>query len=64
MHNEFMWLADTQEAKIHKLDPDDGTILEEIEISEPEIHGMTLKDNDIWFCCSETRRVCTVPLPI
>ena len=58
-----MWLADTQDCKIHKLDPDSGTVPDEIEIPEPEICGMTLHEREIWFYCVETRRVCTVPLP-
>ena len=58
-----MWLGDTGLGKIHRLDPENGDVLDEIDVPEPEVHGMTLKDGLIWFCCAETRRVCTVPLP-
>ena len=61
--NGNMWLADTQECKIYKINPDNGEVQSEIHIPEPEIHGMTIYDGDIWFCCAETRKVCTVKLP-
>jgi hypothetical protein len=51
-------------AVIHKLDPEDGRVLDEIAAPDPEVHGMTLHDGEIWFCCASTRRVCTVPLPL
>ena len=49
--------------KVHKLDPESGAVRTEIDVPDPEVHGMTLHDGSIWFCCSETRRVCTIPLP-
>ena len=48
---------------IHKLDPDTGKILDQIEVPDPEAHGLTLHDGEIWLCCATTRRVCTIPLP-
>ena len=57
-----MWLADTGARKIHKLNPENGEVLDEIDVPDPEVHGMTLHDGEIWFCCAMTRRVCTVPL--
>jgi len=63
IHNNSMWLADTQDCKIHELDPGSGKIISEIHIEEPEIHGMSRHGNEIWFCCAETRKVCTVQLP-
>jgi streptogramin lyase len=61
--NGGLWCADTQMCKIHRLDPDTGAVTAEIDVPAPEVHGMTLHDGEIWFCCAETRRVCTVPLP-
>ncbi len=46
---------------IHKLDPDTGAILDRIEVPDPEGHGLTLHDGEIWFCCATTCRVCTIP---
>ena len=40
-----------------------GEVLDEIDIPDPEVHGMTVHDGELWFCCAETRRVCTVTLP-
>jgi sugar lactone lactonase YvrE len=50
-------------AKVHRLDPETGEVRQEIDVPEPEVHGMTLHDGDIWFCCAETRRICTIALP-
>ena len=55
-----MWLADTSLCKIHKLDLDDGTVLDEIDVPAPEVHGMTVYGGRIWFACAVTRRICTV----
>jgi streptogramin lyase len=63
MHEGSMWLADTGACKVHKLDPETGDVLDEIDVPAPELHGMTIHDGNLWFCCAETRRVCTVPLP-
>ena len=58
------WLADTGIGKVHRLDPEDGRVLGEIDVPAPEVHGMTLHKGSIWFCCAATRRVCTVALPV
>ena len=36
---------------------------DQIEVPDPEVHGLTLHDGEIWLCCATTRRVCTIPLP-
>ena len=59
---DHMWLADTSLCKIHKMDTSDGTVVEEIDIPSPEVHGMTLFEDTIWFACAMTRRICTVSL--
>ena len=63
VYQGFMWLADTQDCKMQKLDIASGDVLSEIDVEYPEIHGMTIFNGDIWFCCAETRKVCTLPLP-
>ena len=55
-----MWLADTSLCKIHKLDLDDGTVLDEIDVKAPESAGMTVQGDRIWFACTVTRRICSV----
>ncbi|MDE2766465.1 MAG: hypothetical protein OXI70_00020, partial [Chloroflexota bacterium] len=57
-----VWCSDVGLRQIHKLDPATGEIRAAIDVPDPEVHGMTLHNDDIWFCCALTRRVCTVPL--
>lgn len=49
--------------RIYKFNPDDGNVLDEISVPDPEVHGMMLYDGEIWFCCASTRRVCKLTLP-
>ena len=56
-------LHETGGGEIFQLDPHDGTILHHMAIPAPEVHGMTCHQQDIWFCCAVSHRVCTVPLP-
>ncbi len=48
---------------IYKMEPDSGEVRSEVSVPEPELHGMTLRDGQIWFCCATTRRVRSVDLP-
>ena len=57
-----MLLADTTLCKIHKLDMEDGKVLGEIDVPAPEVHGMTVHNDRIWFCCAVSRRVCSVSI--
>lgn len=63
MHGNHLWVADTQDYKIQKLDIGSGSVLEEIHVPERKILGMTVHDGHTWFSCAEARKVCTVPLP-
>ena len=58
-----MGLADTGMAKVHKLDPESSEVLDEMDVPSPEVHGMTVHEGRMWFCCAVTCRVCSVPLP-
>jgi len=49
--------------EIYKIDIEDGTVLDHIHIPEPEVHGLAGYDGRLWFCCTTTNRVCTVPMP-
>ena len=57
-------LGDTTLGIIHNIEPKTGQLLDEINLPEPEIHGVTVHNDKIWFCCAETGRYCTVDLPI
>jgi hypothetical protein len=41
---------------------EDGKVLDEIDIPAPEVHGMTVHDDRIWFCCAVTRRICSISI--
>ncbi len=40
--------------------PHQSEVLDEIHVPDPEVHGLTMHDGDLMFCCAETRRVCRV----
>ena len=63
--DDALWCGETERGgggTIYKLDPQTGEVLHEIQVAEPEVHGMTYYEGNIWFCCAVTYRVCTVPL--
>ena len=57
---ETIWCADRAMGKVHRLDPEDGEILDEIEVKAPELHGLTMHDGALLFCCDPSRRVCRI----
>ena len=66
-HDDALWLGATERdggGTIYKLEPHTGEVLHQIQVDEPEVHGMTLRGGSIWFCCAVSYRVCTVPLPV
>ena len=46
--------------KIHRLDTETGEALAEIDVPEPEVHGLTMHEGTLIFCCDPSRRVCRV----
>ena len=59
---ETIWCADRAMGKIHRLDPANGDVLDEIEVRAPELHGLTMHDGALIFCCDPSRRVCRVEI--
>ena len=57
---ETIWCADRAMGKVHRLHPEDGEILDEIEVKAPELHGLTMHDGALLFCCDPSRRVCRI----
>ena len=61
-NGEALWCGDRAMGAIHKLHPETGEILEEILIPDPEVHGLTIHDGALLFCCDPTRRVCRIEI--
>ena len=60
--NGSLWCADRQMAVIHRLDPENGDVLEEVSVPTPELHSLTIHEGTLIFCCDPSRRVCRVVL--
>ena len=59
---ETIWCADRVMQIIHRLNPCNGEILDEIYVPEPELHGLTLHDGALIFCCDSSNRVCRIEI--
>jgi len=59
---EALWCGDRAMGAIHKLHPETGEILEEILVPDPEVHGLTIHNGSLLFCCDPTRRVCRIAI--
>ena len=57
---ETLWCADRAMGKIHRLDTETGEVLAEIDVPEPELHGLTMHEGALIFCCDPSRRVCRI----
>jgi sugar lactone lactonase YvrE len=60
----YLWVADTNLNMFHKCDPDNGTVVDAIQLtdSDPLPHGMTIWQGHMWFC-DDGGQVCRFPLP-
>ena len=38
----------------------DGEVLVEIDVAEPELHGLTMHEGALIFCCDPSSRVCRI----
>ena len=58
----FIWCIHTNHRIIVKLDARDGRVTETINIpeSEPEPHGLSLRDGVFWYCDAESGAVCRI----
>lgn len=59
---ETIWCADRVMQTIHRLNPCNGEILDEIYVPEPELHGLTMHDGALIFCCDPSNRVCRIEI--
>ena len=49
LDGETLWCADRAMGKIHRLDPEVGEVLAEIDVPEPELHGLTMHEGALIF---------------
>jgi len=59
--DDNLWTADTAAGTVSLVDPRDGRVLDVVRVDAPtEVHGMTIKDNVLWFCDATTCDVGTL----
>lgn len=58
--NGYLWCVESNHRAIYKMDPKNGKLLAKIQLkeSDPEPHGMTMKDGVFWYCDAGSRWVC------
>ena len=50
-----LWTADTAAGAVTLLDTDDGRVLDVFRVEAPaEVHGMTIRDDVLWYCDAES----------
>ena len=50
-----LWVSDTSAGTVNRLDVEDGRVWEVIRLAAPdEVHGLTLRDNVLWYCDAAT----------
>ena len=53
-----LWVSDTSAGNIHLMDPESGRICKVFRVAEPvEVHGMTVRDDEFWYCDASTRDI-------
>ena len=48
-NSDYLWISDSIDAKIYKLDVTNREIIKEFAIQSSNINGITLKDNYLWY---------------
>jgi streptogramin lyase len=50
-----LWVSDTSAGTVNRLDVEDGRVWEVIRLAAPdEVHGLTIRDNVLWYCDAAT----------
>ena len=53
-----LWVADTSAGTVSRMDVDTGMICEVVRVEAPtEIHGLTIRDNVLWYCDATSRAI-------
>ena len=55
----LLWVSDTSAGTVVLMDPErDGRICDLFRVNEPdEVHGLTVRDGEIWYCDATTRDI-------
>ena len=59
-----LWCVETGHRAIYRLNPEDGSVMEKIDVPEPipEPHGMTIWNSVLWYCDAVTRTICRMEM--
>ena len=53
-----LWVSDTSAGTIHLMDPESGRISKVFRVAEPvEVHGLTVRDDEFWYCDASTQDI-------
>ena len=53
-----LWVSDTSAGTVQLMDPENGRVYKVYRIAEPdEIHGLTVRDGEIWYCDANTNDI-------
>jgi streptogramin lyase len=63
-YKDDLWCVETGHRAIYRLDLEDGSVMEKIEVPEPipEPHGMTIWNSVMWYCDAVTRTICRMEM--
>jgi streptogramin lyase len=54
----FLWSADTAAGTVSLLNTEDGRVVDVVRVPGPcEVHGMTIKNDVLWYCDAQSRDV-------
>ncbi|MEX1018081.1 MAG: hypothetical protein WDZ49_00400 [Litorilinea sp.] len=64
-HGDQLWCVETTRRGIFQVDPTNGSLLQHIDIPEPEPepHGMTIWEGHFYYCDANTSKVCRLACP-
>ena len=63
LDGNYLWSVASDFAQIQKLDSRDGRIVGKIQLdkaSDPQVHGLEIKDGVLWYCDASKGWVCNL----
>jgi hypothetical protein len=63
LDGDFLWSVASDYAQIQKIDTRDGKIVAKIQLdkkSDPQVHGLEIKDGILWYCDASKGWVCNL----
>lgn len=60
-----LWCVETNQRAIYCIDTGDGAIRFKLQLpaESPEPHGMTIWENQFWYCDADLHLICRLPVP-